>query len=246
MAVAMAVVAGCGGPATTHHKPGTSHQEATGSTGTLLDAEDGTGHRLRQVPPEGAPAIRLTARPDSEDGWNVHLDVRDFRFTPQSAGGAALPGRGHARLLLDGRPVARVYGPWHHLPSSALPAGARTLTARLHADDHTAWAVHGKPVEATAVLGPAGEAPADRTLDITVTAGAVQPPTRRVEVERGERLALTVTSDRDDTLHVHGYDKEAPLRAGRPTTLTLTADRAGLFEVETHASGLVLVQLAVR
>ncbi|WP_420710892.1 hypothetical protein [Streptomyces sp. NRRL S-118] len=65
-------------------------------------------------------------------------------------------------------------------------------------------------------------------------------------MKRGERLALTVTSDRDDTLHVHGYDKEAPLPAGRPTTLTLTADRTGLFAVETHASGLVLVQLAVR
>ncbi|MFI9121956.1 hypothetical protein ACIGW0_21525 [Streptomyces bikiniensis] len=58
-------------------------------------------------------------------------------------------------------------------------------------------------------------------------------------MKKGERLTLHVTSDRDDTLHVHGYDRELPLSAGTSATLTLTADRTGLFEVETHGSGLV-------
>ncbi|MFD9303613.1 cupredoxin domain-containing protein [Streptomyces sp. NPDC060048] len=256
---------GCGGRATTHHKPGTSHEQASGDVGTLLTADDGAGHRLREVPAEGAPEVQVTARPDSEDGWNLQLAVKNFHFTPDSAGGAALPGAGHAHLELDGRKLARLYGPWFHLPAAQVPEGAHTLTVRLYADDHTAWAVAGKPVEGTLPLtatgqaghghtqpAPSASAPppspeaADRTVTITVRDGKVTPATGRVEVTRGERVALRVTSDRADTLHVHGFDKELALPAGQEATLILTADRTGLFEVETHESHLVLTQLLVR
>ncbi|MFJ4781190.1 hypothetical protein [Streptomyces sp. NPDC088762] len=258
---------GCGGRATTHHKPGTSHEQASGSVGTLLTADDGAGHRLREVPAEGAPEVQLTTRPDSEDGWNLQLAVKNFRFTPDSTGGAALPGAGHAHLELDGRKLARLYGPWFHLPAAQVPEGTHTLTVRLYADDHTAWAVSGKPVETAVPLiaGPPGQAAhshpeptptgppeppqapqADRTVTITVRDGRVSPTPARTELKRGERVALRVTSDRADTLHVHGYDKELALPAGQEATLILTADRTGLFEVETHESALVLTQLLVR
>ncbi|MEU6949667.1 hypothetical protein ABZ957_31220 [Streptomyces sp. NPDC046316] len=267
LAVALAA-AGCGGRATTHHKPGTSHQEATAGSGTLLAAKDEGGHRLREVPAEGAPAVRVETRPDSEGGWNIHFAVERFRFTPESVGGAAIPGRGYARLLVDGKETGRVYGPWHHVPP-----GARTLTVRLHADDHTVWAVAGRPVEATVALstGPSSSAPPStaptaaappgaatptataptsaapgRTVEITVDGSSVQPPPSRIELKKGERLTLRVTSDRADTLHVHGYDRELPLAPGTPGSLTLTVDRTGLFEVETHDSGLLLTQLVVR
>ncbi|MEU2119020.1 hypothetical protein ABZ567_26000 [Streptomyces sp. NPDC016459] len=274
---AVLALAGCGGRATTHHKPGTSHQEATGSSGTLLPARDEGGRRLRELPTADAPTVRAEARPDSEGGWNVHLMVERFRFTPESTGGAALPGRGHARLLVDGREAARLYGPWAYVP-----AGARILTVRLHADDHTVWAVAGAPVQTTVRLDgrpsatsapapsasapstpapstsappappasarPTGLRPPDpgRTVILTVTGTTVSPPPSRIELKKGERLTLRVTSDRADTLHVHGYDRELPLSPGTPATLALTVDRTGLFEVETHESGLLLTQLVVR
>ncbi|MEK8142481.1 hypothetical protein NKH18_09150 [Streptomyces sp. M10(2022)] len=87
---------------------------------------------------------------------------------------------------------------------------------------------------------------ADRVLDIVISRGKISPAPGRLEVKKGERIALRVRSDRTDTLHVHGYDEEAGLPAGRTATLNLTADRTGLFEVETHESGLLLTQLAVR
>ncbi|MFC8792864.1 hypothetical protein [Streptomyces cinereoruber] len=249
------VLAGCGGRATTHHKPGTGHQEATGGSGTLLPARDEAGHRLRELPSAQAPTVRAEVRPDSEGGWNVHLTVERFLFTPESTGGAAVPGRGHARLLVDGRETGRLYGPWGYVP-----AGARTLTVRLHADDHTVWAADGAPVQATVPLAGAsptsappssrptepGRTEPGRTVTLTITGRTVQPPPSRIELKKGERLTLHVTSDRDDTLHVHGYDRELPLSAGTPAALTLTTDRTGLFEVETHGSGLVLTQLVVR
>ncbi|MFD9520452.1 hypothetical protein [Streptomyces sp. NPDC059979] len=263
-------VTGCGGRATTHHKPGTSHEQASGSVGTLLAAADTAGHKLREVPAQGAPEVQLAVRPDSEDGWNLQLTVKNYRFTPDSTGGAALPGAGHAHLELDGRKLARLYGPWFHLPAAQVPEGAHTLTVRLYADDHTAWAVSGKPVEGTVQLtaaapdstpgghGHGGTPPqppdpqapsqgqADRTVTITVRDGKVSPAPARTELRRGERVALRVTSDRADTLHVHGYDKELALPAGQEATLTLTADRTGLFAVETHESSLLLTQLLVR
>ncbi|MET9605813.1 hypothetical protein ABZZ17_12205 [Streptomyces sp. NPDC006512] len=275
LVLAGGAVTGCGGRATTHHKPGTTHEEASGGVGTLLEAQDGTGHRLREVPARGAPEVRLTARPDSEDGWNLQLAVTNFRFTPDSTGGGALPGAGHAHLELDGRKLARLYGPWFHLPAAQVPEGAHTLTVRLYADDHTAWAVAGKAVEAglpltagpgaqaahshpadapsgsatgtpTGAATPTGTPPADRAVTLTVRDGKVHPAPGRTELKRGERVALRVTSDRADTLHVHGYDKELALPAGQEATLVLTADRAGLFEVETHESELLLTQLLVR
>ncbi|WP_392754780.1 hypothetical protein [Streptomyces sp. LN590] len=244
----------CGGRATTHHRPGTSHEQAVGSVGRLLAADDGSGHRLRQVDAEGAPAVTVAVRPDSEDGWNVHLSVRNFRFTPDSVGGAALAGRGHALLLLDGHPLARLYGPWYHLPRSLVrgAGGGRTVTARLYADDHTAWAVHSTPIQATTPLtttppvGKPAERRPDRTLEIVISHGKVNPAPGRIEIKKGQRIDLRVRTDHADTLHVHGYDREARLRAGRTTTLTLTADRTGLFEVETHESALLLTQLVVR
>lgn len=195
----------------------------------------------------------VSARPDSEDGWNVRLSVRNFRFTPDSVGGAALLGRGHARLFLGDRPLARVYGTWFHLPTSLLRAagGGTRLTARLYADDHTAWAVGSVPVQATTTLGAATSAPAataapEATAEISIRDGKVAPAPGRTEVGKGRTVRLLVRSDRDDTLHVHGYDKEARLPAGRTVTLTFTADRTGLFEVETHDSDLLLTQLVVR
>ncbi|MFJ1641344.1 cupredoxin domain-containing protein [Streptomyces sp. NPDC088256] len=246
---------GCGGRATTHHKPGTSHEQAGGSVGRLLAADDGAGNRLRQVDAEGAPAVTVSVRPDSEDGWNVHLSVRNFTFTPDSVGGAALLGRGHARLFLDGHPLARVYGSWFHLPASLVrtAGGGTGLTARLYADDHTAWAVNSAPVQATASLAAPstaatapGEARPDTTVEIVVSHGRVSPDPGRTEIKKGRTVRLRVRSDRADTLHVHGYDKEARLPAGKTVTLTFTADRSGLFEVETHESDLLLTQLVVR
>lgn len=89
---------------------------------------------------------------------------------------------------------------------------------------------------------------ADGVVEVTVEVrdGEVHPGTRRVEVPEGSQVRLVITSDVDDEVHVHGYDAETALEAGRPSTLELVADQTGVFEVETHEGGLELVQLQVR
>lgn len=84
-------------------------------------------------------------------------------------------------------------------------------------------------------------------VSVSVQDGQVQPPPRRVDVERGMLVRLQVTSDRADELHVHGFgDPEVALEPGVPATLDLRADETGQFEVETHGSRLTLLTLAVR
>ena len=87
---------------------------------------------------------------------------------------------------------------------------------------------------------------AARHLEVTVKDGVVTPEPTQVELPVGATLELVVTSDHDDELHAHGFDQEATLRAGVPTTLRLTATEPGVYEVETHEPPLTLLSVAVR
>ena len=84
------------------------------------------------------------------------------------------------------------------------------------------------------------------TIEISVANGKVDPPTHRQEVAQGDTVTLVVTSDEADEVHVHGVDIEKETKAGEPTTVEFEVPDAGLYEVETHESGLQLLQLEVR
>ncbi|MFE3448183.1 hypothetical protein ACFXJ8_04540 [Nonomuraea sp. NPDC059194] len=88
-------------------------------------------------------------------------------------------------------------------------------------------------------------APGDPHAQITIAGGKVTPPSGWLEVKRGQTVTLTVTSDVADELHVHGFDLGQELQPGKPAVISFKADMTGVFEVETHESELVLIQLAV-
>ena len=79
-----------------------------------------------------------------------------------------------------------------------------------------------------------------------MTGRGVSPPPGRVDIKQGEQVRLVVRSDTQDEIHVHGYDLEKPVGPGQDAVIEFAATQAGLFEVETHDSGLLLTQLAVR
>jgi hypothetical protein len=92
----------------------------------------------------------------------------------------------------------------------------------------------------------AGPAPAgEQVVRFTVQGGQRTAGPDRVEVTPGRAVRIEVTTDADDELHVHGYDKETGLTAGRPGSVAFIADVPGLFEVELHHSGAKLTQLRV-
>ncbi|MFJ4716975.1 hypothetical protein [Streptomyces sp. NPDC088785] len=126
--------------------------------GTVLDQADGDGHHLRQVPAADAPEVGLIVQPDArpDGGWDVRVRVRNFRFSPGKAAARAVHGRGYAQLYLDGARLSRLRADDYRLPGTRVSRGTHKVTARLYADDGTAWAVEGRPVEATADLTASG------------------------------------------------------------------------------------------
>ena len=87
---------------------------------------------------------------------------------------------------------------------------------------------------------------APHEIEVAITDGSVDTAEDSVEVAVGETVRLTVTSDVDDEVHVHGVEQTAELSAGSPTTLEFSLAEPGVYEVETHESGLLLFQLIVR
>ncbi|MBB4932286.1 plastocyanin [Lipingzhangella halophila] len=220
-------------------------------------SSSGHDHELREVEGDSAPSVSMEVAEDTDAGWNVHVRAEDFGFTPGKVGEEAREGEGHAHLYVDDEKVARVYGPWHHLPASAVPEGEHTLSVHLSANDHSSWALDGEPIsDSTMITGSGGDegehshtsrdtGPADVTAEISVQDGTVSPEPGRVEVEQGQSVRLTVDSDSSDTVHLHGYDIEEPVTPDEPATLSFTADQSGLFELETHESHTLLTQVAV-
>ncbi|HEX2315464.1 MAG TPA: hypothetical protein VHJ17_17100 [Thermomonospora sp.] len=90
--------------------------------------------------------------------------------------------------------------------------------------------------------GPAGEV---TVITVTVTGGQVRTERRRVRVQPGTRVRITVTSDVAEEFHLHGYDRTLRLRPARAATLELVADVPGVFEAELHGSGARLFELQV-
>ena len=105
-------------------------------------------HDHSQLVEAGNPRPKLTiqAHPDPASGWNLHLNVENFAFTPAASGAAHVDGEGHAHLYVNGVKLARVYGPWFHIPN--LPEGQVELLVTLNANDHRTIAAEGTPIEA--------------------------------------------------------------------------------------------------
>lgn len=87
----------------------------------------------------------------------------------------------------------------------------------------------------------------DDVVRISVTVGVDSGADRIEEVSVGDAIELTmVNPDEDDEFHVHGFDlggDDTP--AGDEKVFVFTATEAGDYEVESHATGDVLVVIRV-
>ncbi|PNV35328.1 hypothetical protein C1708_25900 [Streptomyces sp. DH-12] len=157
LAVCVVVLAGSAGCDT----PGGRGRGGAPSSpvGRLLDERDAEGRPYREVDEQDAPRVGVEVTPDAGGGWDVRLRVRAFRFSPDGTGRRARAGRGVAHLEVNGRRVAVLRTPEHHLAPGAFPRGTHQVTARLYADDGSVWAVDGEPVESTADITVSDQEP---------------------------------------------------------------------------------------
>ncbi len=57
---------------------------------------------------------------------------------------------------------------------------------------------------------------------------------KSIEVQKGDQVRVVVSSDRDDDIHLHGYDIERTVAPGKPATFAFRASIEGVFELESH------------
>ena len=119
----------------------------------LIPAVDHSQHPLVEHPAgEPVPFMRVHMHSDLMDGFNLFLETRDFRFTPERVDTANVANEGHAHLYLNGQKVARMYSPWHHVPRASLREGINRLEVEFSTNDHSTWAVAGQPIGADILL----------------------------------------------------------------------------------------------
>ena len=109
-------------------------------------------------------------------------------------------------------------------------------------------------VAATSTTGPSStsEAPtttegfAGTVIEAKVTGSTVETASRRVRVDRGEKVRIQVEADRNEKVHLHGYDLSSDVAPGKPAIIDFTADAPGVFEVELEQARLKLFELQVQ
>ncbi len=108
-------------------------------------------HKTIAIPDgQPLPKIKLRITPDAIAGWNMQVQTENFVFAPERLNQTSNPAEGHAHLFLNGRKVARLYGPWSHIPK--LPQGKNELKVTLNTNMHEDLTHQGKTIAATAIV----------------------------------------------------------------------------------------------
>jgi FtsP/CotA-like multicopper oxidase with cupredoxin domain len=86
------------------------------------------------------------------------------------------------------------------------------------------------------------------TIDVTISGGKVSPSGRKIDVAKGQKVVLNVTSDVDEEVHAHalGDGYQLNVSAGKPATGSFVVRDPGSFYVEAHHLEKVIVILNVR
>lgn len=91
-AVLVLAAAGCAGEAA---EPSTGASEPASSASPSSAHH---GHGLREATGDDLPSVALKTTEDASAGWNVHLEVQRYAFTPGRMGEDPQQGEGHAHL----------------------------------------------------------------------------------------------------------------------------------------------------
>jgi nitrous oxide reductase accessory protein NosL len=104
---------------------------------------------LLNINPEAKkPEIVLSVTADAVAGWNIHIAVSNFSFTPEKVNQAmSEQPEGHAHIYVDGYKIARLYSQWYHL--KPLTPGPHTIRVGLNSNDHSNLSYNGTLLEAT-------------------------------------------------------------------------------------------------
>lgn len=98
----------------------------------------------------------------------------------------------------------------------------------------------------TTSAGPSPTPLADVVIRVSYQGGKTSGDTSLQHVKKGQRVAIVVTSDVGDEVHLHTYDRKVDVPAGGTVTLLFTATIQGRFEVELESRSKLLTRIEVK
>lgn len=104
----------------------------------------------------------------------------------------------------------------------------------------------GEPTPSAPPTQKPAQKPAGTTIDITFEGDEVDPAGVEKRVKAGEPITLHIVADAPGELHVHSSPEQQIAYPAGTTDRTLTIDRPGVVEVESHDLDRLVVQLEVR
>ena len=91
-----------------------------------------------------------------------------------------------------------------------------------------------------------GAAEAPRRFELRIENGRLADSAKTIQVRRDATVELIWSADRRSVLHLHGYDIEVTVDAGKPQTMAFRARATGRYPIELHGGRhAVLVYLEV-
>lgn len=90
-----------------------------------------------------------------------------------------------------------------------------------------------------------GAEPEPELVALEFADGEVVGGVETIEVTSGEEVTLTVTSDVQEELHIHGVDLYEDLPPGEEVAVTFTPEAEGVFELELHDSATQIASMEV-
>jgi hypothetical protein len=100
----------------------------------------------------------------------------------------------------------------------------------------------------TTEMPAVGSAKIAGPFEVSVTVGADSAADRVEEVPLGSQVNITLTNpNADDEFHLHEYDlSTGDTPKGEAAVISFTADKAGLFDLESHVTDEVLVIISIK
>ncbi len=108
-----------------------------------------------------------------------------------------------------------------------------TRTTQTTTEPRSETGDQGTPTE-TATVPAESEGPV--ATRIQIRGGEVVGGPADIQVTKGDRVLIVVSSDAHDDIHLHGYDIEKTVEPGKAARFNFTADVEGIFEIESHVA----------
>ena len=104
------------------------------------------GNKIEAIFPY--PTLDLKVFKDSMDGYNIFIDIKNFKLDPSQAGKENKDNTGHLHLYVNDIKIGRVYSEWFHIPQRYFNLESNLIKVTLNANMHDDITIYGKPIQA--------------------------------------------------------------------------------------------------